>query len=70
MSKLAEVAHEHIDHGERSSGMGFLIGILLLVVLAIVLIYWGLPLIQRSQPAVPPVNVPGQIDVNINRPAQ
>ena len=50
-----------------SNGMGFLIGVMLLVLLVMVVLFYGLPYL-RSSISVPQVNVPGQIDVNVNQP--
>ena len=53
---------------ERSNGSGFLIGIVLLIVLIVLFFYYGLPALQNS--AAPQVNVPGEVDVNVNTPNQ
>lgn len=51
-----------------SSGMGFLVGAILLIVFLFLLFYYGLPAL-RSSFSAPQVNVPGKIDVNIQNPA-
>lgn len=51
---------------QSDSGMGFLLGIILLIVAVVAFLYYGLPAIQRSTSA-PSVNVPGKIDVNVNK---
>lgn len=57
---------------ESTGGSGFLIGVIVLVGFVIVLLYFGIPAIQRmgavqlNVPA-PQINVPGKIDVNVNQ---
>ncbi len=65
---MADVIHEHTTAGsDTGSGMGFLMGAILLVVVLFLLFYYGLPAL-RSTTQVPQVNVPGKIDVNVNQP--
>ncbi len=54
---------------ERSGGMGFLVGVVLLILFVLLLIGYGLPYIQ-SVTQTPQVNVPGKVDVNVNTPAK
>ena len=63
-----EVIHEHHHEGSDNSGMGWLVGLILVIVLAWLLFYYGVPLLRA--PANPQINVPGQIDVNVNTPNQ
>lgn len=52
------------------NGMGFLLGLIVLILFVLGIYYYGLPLLQRSAPTqttTPSVNVPGKIDVNINK---
>jgi hypothetical protein len=58
------VVHEHHD-GESGNGAGFLLGVILLLVVAFLFLYYGLPAIRTA--AAPQVNVPGQLDVNVNK---
>lgn len=60
------VVNNTTPNTDSGNGMGFLLGVILLVVFAFLLIYYGLPLIQRSTSA-PQINVPGQIDVNVDQ---
>lgn len=54
---------------ESGNGMGFLVGVILLIVFVILAIYYGLPLLRGATTA-PQVNVPGQVDVNVDTPAK
>lgn len=51
---------------EGGNGMGFLIGIIVLAVIAIIFIFYGLPYL-RSFYQAPQINVPNKIDVNIKQ---
>jgi hypothetical protein len=56
--------------GGGDNGMGFLLGVIVLVLFVLGIYYYGLPLLQRSAPVqntTPSVNVPGKIDVNVNK---
>mgnify|MGYP001608311920 CR=1 FL=1 len=56
---------------ESSSGMGFLLGMIVLVVMVFLLFFYGLPLLtQATRSAGTQVNVPDKIDVNVQNPAQ
>ncbi len=67
---MATVVNNPPANSEASGGSGFLIGIILLIVLAILFIFYGLPLLNNSVGGsqAPQVNVPGKIDVNVNQP--
>ena len=55
-----------------SGGNGFLIGVLVLVGLVAVLLYFGIPALERRGPTeinvpAPEVNTPEQMDINVNQ---
>jgi hypothetical protein len=55
-----------------SGGNSFLIGVLVLVGLVAVLLYFGIPALERNNPTeinvpAPEVNVPEQMDINVNQ---
>jgi hypothetical protein len=52
------------ENNSGNNGMGFLIGVILLIVVIVLFFYYGLPMLQNASP--PQVNVPDQIDVNVN----
>ncbi len=62
---MATVVHEHTR--ESGSNTGTLVAVILLVLLAIAFFVYGLPYIGNAFQA-PSVNVPGQVDVNVNTP--
>lgn len=53
----------------ESNGMGFMVGVVLLVIFGIAFFYWGIPALRSvNQQQVPQINVPDKIDVNVNPP--
>lgn len=61
---MAEETHVHTDGGGQN-GMGFLLGIIVLVVFVFLFMYYVLPIIRQS--SAPQINVPDKIDVNIQQ---
>lgn len=60
------IEHHHIDETNNSSGAPMvLIGIILFAVLAFLFVVFALPYIQNM--GNPSVNIPDQVDLNINR---
>jgi hypothetical protein len=50
------------------NGMGFLIGIVLLIVMIFLVINYGVPYVRGSVGSnSPQINVPGKVDVNIRQ---
>lgn len=54
---------------ERSGGFGFLLGVILLIVFAVLFILYGLPMLTNAVSG-PQVTVPDRIDVNVNSSGQ
>jgi hypothetical protein len=52
---------------QRDSGSGFLIGVILLIVFAILFFIYGLPYLANSFSG-PTVQVPDKVNVNVNTP--
>lgn len=50
--------------GGDGGGTGFLMGMVLLIVIVFLFIFYGLPMLRQS--ATPEVNIPDQVDVNVN----
>lgn len=58
---------------ESNGGIGFLIGAVLLIGFALIVFYFGLPVIRNLGSAqinvpAPQINVPAKIDVNVTQP--
>ena len=52
----------------ENNNSGIFIGIVVLIILALILFYFGLPAIRQvGQTSAPQINVPNQIDVNIKQ---
>ena len=66
------MAHTHVEHiheGSSDSGMGFLMGMILLMLFIFLMFYYGLPVLRNSfsAPQAPQINVPGKVDVNVKQ---
>ncbi len=63
------VDHHHLDRTDDSSGaFTFLIGIIIFAVLAFLFIVFALPYLRNTVGVgTPSINVPDQVDVNIDR---
>jgi hypothetical protein len=54
---------------ERSNGMGFLLGVVLILAFIFLFFLYGVPLLTQSfRSAGPQVNVPDKINVNVQTP--
>jgi hypothetical protein len=67
---MATVHHHHVpgelQTTDRSGGLGFFLGILMLIVFLFLMLYYGLPALRGATQG-PQINVPGQIDVNVKQ---
>lgn len=53
---------------DNSGGpVGWIIGLIILLVLGYLVYVYGLPAIQNMQGGTPQINIPSQIDVNVNQ---
>lgn len=56
---------------ESDGGMGFLLGVIALIVFAVLFIYYLLPALQNGfSSSTPSINVPKDVNVNINQQPQ
>lgn len=62
-----EVIHDHGTVDSGSNAMGFMLGMILLVILAILAFYYFGAGRLLGGTTTPQVNVPGKIDVNVNK---
>ncbi len=59
--------HEEVGHTHASDrGMGFIGGVILLILAIALFLYYGLPVI-RSASTTPQINVPNKVDVNVHQ---
>lgn len=57
---------EH-SHSQNDSGLGNLLAVVLILALAVLFFIYGLPYVSNAF-RTPQVNVPSQIDVNVQQP--
>lgn len=50
-------------NGTQSNGMGFLMGVVLLIVFLVLLFYYGIPMLTSATQG-PTINVPEEVNVN------
>lgn len=53
---------------ESSGIMSLIIGIIVIIVFAYIFMTFGVPAMRRMQGGTPQINVPSEVDVNINQP--
>jgi hypothetical protein len=58
---------EHRDTTRGDNGTGFMLGVLMLIIFAVLFFVYGLPMISNTMRG-PQINVPGKIDVNVQNP--
>ena len=54
--------------GESANNMGMLLGVVLLVAVVFLFLYFGLPMLRNASklvPQAPQIQVPEQIDINV-----
>jgi hypothetical protein len=50
-----------------NSGMGFFLGVVVLILFVFVLLYYGLPALSRFGSGNPQINVPDKVNVNVQQ---
>ncbi len=63
---MTTVVNTPPSNNQGGNGMGFLVGIVLLIVVGFLFFVYGLPMLRQSTQA-PQINVPDKIDVNIQQ---
>ena len=53
------------SNGESSNGIGTILGIVLLAIIAFLFLFYGLPMLRGQVPTGSQVNIPSKIDVNV-----
>lgn len=64
---MATIVNNPTPSNDSGGGLGMIIGLVLLAILAFLFFVYGLPLIQNMQLGTPQINVPDKIDVNVNQ---
>ena len=53
---------------DSGNGLGFLMGVVLLIIFVVLLVYYGIPAIRGAAgSSSPQINVPGKVDVNVHQ---
>lgn len=52
---------------DSGGGMGMIVGLVILLVIGYLFWIYGLPAIRNMQVGTPQINIPSEIDVNINQ---
>lgn len=53
---------------ENNGPIGLIIGTIAILVFAYIFITFGLPALRQVQVGTPQINIPSEVDVNINQP--
>lgn len=65
---MPTVINNPVPTNERENGLGFFLGIILIIVFGIVFFIYGIPFIRSFQGTqTPQINIPNQIDVNVKQ---
>lgn len=64
---MAEEVVHHVDSESNNSGMGFFLGIIILVVFLVLIIFYGFPYLRNISSGGTQINVPDKINVNVNQ---
>jgi len=66
---MPTVVNNPAPQSNGGGGMGFLLGVIALILFVLALFYFGVPMLNRATQS-PTVSVPDQIDVNVNQQPQ
>lgn len=64
---MTTIVNTPAPSNEANSGMGMIIGLIALIVVAYLFIVFGLPAIRGMQVGAPQINIPSKIDVNVQQ---
>lgn len=64
---MTTIVNTPAPSNDSSGGMGMIIGLIVLIVVAYLFFVFGLPAISQMQIGTPQINVPSSIDVNIKQ---
>jgi len=65
---MTTIVNNPAPENNSGGGMGMIIGLIVLILIAFVFFVYGLPAIRQMKLGSPQINVPSKIDVNINQP--
>ena len=64
---MTTIVNTPAPSSDANGGMGMIIGLIVLIVVAYLFIVFGLPAIRGMQVGTPQINIPSKIDVNIQQ---
>jgi len=67
---MATIVNTPAQSDSSGNGMGFLLGVIILVLFVLGLLYYGLPALSRMGSGGATINVPDKVDVNVSQPNQ
>lgn len=67
---MTTVVNNPTPSNDSGGGMGMIIGLIVLIVVAYLFIVYGIPAMKNIQLEAPQINIPSKIDVNINQPGK
>ncbi len=65
---MTTIVNTPASSNESGGSTGMIVGLLVLVLVVFLFFYYGLPAIKSVQPGSPQINLPSEIDVNVNAP--
>lgn len=67
---MATVVNNPSGSTDSGSGIGFLMGVILLIVVGFLIVYYGIPALNRTggTQQAPAVQIPDTLDINVNTP--
>ena len=67
---MTTIVNNPAPSNDSGGGMGMIIGLIVVLVLGYVFFVYGLPALKQVQVGGPQINVPSEIDINVNQPNQ
>lgn len=64
---MTTIVNNPAPSGDSGGGMGMIIGLIVVVLLVFLFFVYGLPMLRQARLGSPQINVPSEIDVNINQ---
>ena len=58
-----------IEHHDSDSGLSLILAVIVVIALLVFAYYYGLPAIRQAAPSGTQINIPEQIDINVQQQA-
>lgn len=64
---MATIVNNPPSSASGENGMGFFLGVIVLIIFGFLIIYYGIPILKGSAGSnAPSVNIPSNVDVNVH----